>query len=126
MQLIGRLLIDDAVFETPLIVVTLPDRSTGTRQQLIWEYPRQAPHGDQGDLIELIDIVRGLIIHHRVYRGWANFKSLVAAVKKGARSLVKFERAYCTVSPGFSRDQYQLCRSAAGCINRQRCSRADQ
>ncbi|MBN3809962.1 nuclear transport factor 2 family protein [Paraburkholderia sp. Ac-20347] len=104
---------EDAILETPLIVVTLPHKGdgillgkpaireffdagprklqnslgrwyrTGTffsnGQQLIWEYPRETPEGDQVDLVEEMDVKDGLISHHRVYWGWVGFKSLVAA-----------------------------------------------
>ena len=36
---------------------------------LIWEYPREAPDGDQVDLVEVMEIAGGLIQHHRVYWG---------------------------------------------------------
>jgi hypothetical protein len=49
-------------------------------QQLVWEYPRETPQGDQVDLIEMMDIANGLIAHHRVYWGWVGFQSLVAAM----------------------------------------------
>jgi steroid delta-isomerase len=39
-------------------------------RQLTWEYPRETPHGDQVDLVEMMDIANGLITHHRVYWGW--------------------------------------------------------
>jgi len=45
-------------------------------RQLTWEYPRATPHGDQVDLIEMMDIANGLIAHHRVYWGWFGFKLL--------------------------------------------------
>jgi len=51
-------------------------------RQLTWEYPRETPHGDQVDLIEMMDIANGLIAHHRVYWGWVGFKALVATLKK--------------------------------------------
>ena len=104
---------EDAVLETPLIVVTLPDHAegilrgkpqirdffdaglrklpsslgrwyrTGTffanGRQLVWEYPRETPSGDQVDLVEVMDVADGLITHHRVYWGWVGFKSLMAA-----------------------------------------------
>jgi ketosteroid isomerase-like protein len=35
-----------------------------------WEYPRQAPDGDQMDIVEVMHIHDGLIQHHRVYWGW--------------------------------------------------------
>ncbi len=35
-------------------------------RQLTWEYPRATPHGDQVDLVEVMDIADGLIAHHRV------------------------------------------------------------
>lgn len=51
-------------------------------RQLTWEYPRATPQGDQVDLVEVMDIADGLIVHHRVYWGWVGFKTLVAALKK--------------------------------------------
>ncbi len=53
-------------------------------RQLTWEYPRETPHGDQVDLIEMMDIENGLISHHRVYSGWVGFKALVAALNNPA------------------------------------------
>jgi steroid delta-isomerase len=37
---------------------------------LAWEYPRATPHGDQVDLVEVMEIADGLIRSHRVYGGW--------------------------------------------------------
>jgi steroid Delta-isomerase len=54
-------------------------------RQLVWEYPRQTPDGDQVDLVEFMDISGGLIAHHRVYWGWVGFKLLVAASKAASR-----------------------------------------
>jgi steroid Delta-isomerase len=51
-------------------------------RQLTWEYPRATPHGDQVDLVEVMDIIDGLIAHHRVYWGWVGFKALTAARKE--------------------------------------------
>ncbi|TKC86692.1 nuclear transport factor 2 family protein [Trinickia terrae] len=110
---------EDAVLETPLIVVTLPERGNGTLsgkpaireffaaglrklpnslgrwyrtgvffsngRQLTWEYPRQTPEGDQVDLVEVMELAGGLIVHHRVYWGWVGFKSLVASLGQAAR-----------------------------------------
>lgn len=107
---------EDAIFETPAILVTLTDRKEGVLRgrgeirsffeagfrklgnelsrwyrtgeffsngrQLIWEYPREAPKGDQVDLVEVMDIANGLIAHHRVYWGWVGFQTLVAAMNK--------------------------------------------
>jgi ketosteroid isomerase-like protein len=42
--------------------------SDGSR--LTWEYPREAPDGDQMDIVEVMQIRDGLIAHHRVYWGW--------------------------------------------------------
>jgi|SRR5580700_12030628 len=53
-------------------------------RQLTWEYPRATPQGDQVDLVEVMDIDKGLIAHHRVYWGWVGFKALVAAKNKPA------------------------------------------
>ncbi|MEW6344882.1 MAG: nuclear transport factor 2 family protein [Pseudomonadota bacterium] len=49
-------------------------------KQLTWEYPRHTPDGDQVDLIEMMDIAGGLIVHHRVYWGWVGFRSLAATL----------------------------------------------
>lgn len=51
-------------------------------RQLTWEYPRQTPHGDQVDLVEVMDIEGGLIARHRVYWGWVGFKALTAALNR--------------------------------------------
>jgi hypothetical protein len=109
---------EDAVLETPLILVTLRNKSAGVLRgkaeikpffeaglrklgndlgrwwrtgaffvngrQLVWEYPRETPAGDQVDLVEAMDIVDGLIIHHRVYWGWVGFKALSLALDQGA------------------------------------------
>ena len=37
---------------------------------LIWEYPRVTPWGDQMDIVEVMVIADGLIVHHKVYWGW--------------------------------------------------------
>jgi len=47
-------------------------------RQLVWEYPRVTPDGDQIDLMEVMEIDGGLIRHHRVYWGWVGFKQLAA------------------------------------------------
>jgi steroid Delta-isomerase len=107
---------EDAIFETPAILVTLKDRTEGilrgkseirpffeagfrklgnelsrwyrtgsffsNGRQLTWEYPRETPQGDQVDLVEVMDIADGLIVHHRVYWGWVGFQTLVAALNK--------------------------------------------
>jgi hypothetical protein len=37
---------------------------------ITWEYPREAPEGDQMDLVEVMEIENGLIQRHRVCGGW--------------------------------------------------------
>ncbi len=37
---------------------------------LVWEYPREAPDGEQVDITEVMDIVDGKIQRHRIYWGW--------------------------------------------------------
>jgi steroid Delta-isomerase len=54
-------------------------------RQLVWEYPRQTPSGDQIDLVEVMDIAGGLIASHRVYWGWLGFKTLTAAMQSQTR-----------------------------------------
>jgi SnoaL-like domain len=45
-------------------------------KRLMWEYPRAAPDGPQMDLVEVMDIVDGLIQRHCVYWGWLGVKVL--------------------------------------------------
>ncbi|WP_186251723.1 nuclear transport factor 2 family protein [Burkholderia gladioli] len=54
-------------------------------KQLIWEYPRDTPSGDQTDLVEVMDIEHGLIVHHRVYWGWRGLQSLLKTVEATRR-----------------------------------------
>ena len=35
-----------------------------------WDYPRVSPDGDQMELVEIMEIDKGLIQRHRVYWGW--------------------------------------------------------
>ncbi len=42
--------------------------SDGTR--LTWEYPHESPDGEQMDIVEVMEIRDGRIVHHRVYWGW--------------------------------------------------------
>ena len=44
---------------------------------LTWEYPRATPHGDQIDLVEIMDVEAGRIKHHRIYWGWFGFQHLL-------------------------------------------------
>jgi len=52
---------------------------------LIWEYPRQAPDGDQVDLVEVMEIADGLIQHHRIYWGWFGTALLTRSALSKAR-----------------------------------------
>ncbi|MCW0461815.1 hypothetical protein NB717_002883 [Xanthomonas sacchari] len=50
-------------------------------RQLVWEYPRETPQGDQVDLVEVMDLdAVGLIACHRVYWGWKGVQTLLAAL----------------------------------------------
>jgi hypothetical protein len=51
-------------------------------RQLVWEYPREAPDGDQVDILEVMDIEDGLITHHRIYWGWFGVRMLTASIAK--------------------------------------------
>ena len=46
--------------------------------QLVWEYPRETPDGEQADILEVMEIKDGFITHHRVYWGWHGLQSLLA------------------------------------------------
>lgn len=37
---------------------------------LVWEYPRETPEGDHVEIVEVMNIVGGLIKHHRIYWDW--------------------------------------------------------
>jgi hypothetical protein len=43
---------------------------------IMWEYPREAPDGDQMDFAEGMEIDNGLIQRQRVYWGWFGVKTL--------------------------------------------------
>ena len=50
---------------------------------LIWEYPRETPSGDQVDILEVMEIERNLVQHHRIYWGWFGTELLIrTAVNK--------------------------------------------
>lgn len=51
-------------------------------RQLTWEYPRQTPHGEQVDLMEMMEVDNGLITHHRVYWGWYGVRLLLPALAR--------------------------------------------
>jgi steroid Delta-isomerase len=56
---------------------------TDGERLLVWEYPREAPDGDQVDLVEVMEVADGLIQHHRIYWGWFGSSLLVrSAVAK--------------------------------------------
>lgn len=46
-------------------------------QGLIREYPREGPDGSQIELIEVMDIKKGLIQHYRIYGGWFGIRGLI-------------------------------------------------
>ncbi len=47
------------------------------KNQVMWEYPRNTPDGEQMDFVEIMDLNDdGLIQYHRVYWGWRGFKVL--------------------------------------------------
>lgn len=60
------------------------DWLTDGRRLLVWEYPRQAPDGDQVDLVEVMEIAGGLIRHHRIYWGWKGFTLIAPALSRRA------------------------------------------
>ncbi|HET7676143.1 MAG TPA: nuclear transport factor 2 family protein [Gammaproteobacteria bacterium] len=51
-------------------------------QRLTWEYPREAPDGDQIDIVEVMDLSAGLIRHHRIYWGWFGIQRLIQSALK--------------------------------------------
>jgi hypothetical protein len=43
---------------------------------LVWEYPREAPDGDQVDIAEFMELADGKIRRHRIYWGWFGVRML--------------------------------------------------
>lgn len=61
----------EMVFQrTPLVRKRFRTSFLTDGNQLMWEYPRAAPDGEQMDFVEVMEIRDGLIQHHRVYWGW--------------------------------------------------------
>jgi hypothetical protein len=44
--------------------------------ELMWEYPRATPEGDQMDFTEVLEFDPELIRGHRVYWGWYGVRTL--------------------------------------------------
>lgn len=59
-----------------------PDRFLYDGQRLMWEYPRQAPDGNQIEIMEIMDLANGLIQHHRIYWGWFGIQQLAPSSSK--------------------------------------------
>jgi hypothetical protein len=47
---------------------------TDGEKTLIFEYPRDAPEGEQMDFVEVMELADGLIQRHCVYWGWRGIK----------------------------------------------------
>ncbi len=63
---------------------------TDGERLLVWEYPRQAPDGDQVDIVEVMEIADGLIAHHRIYWGWFGTALLTrSAIEKVGNGLMR-------------------------------------
>lgn len=43
---------------------------------IIWEYPRESPEGEQMDFVEVMELKNSKIQYHRVYWGWRGVKVL--------------------------------------------------
>lgn len=57
-------------------------------ESLIWEYPRNTPHGaDQLDLVEVMELDGALIRRHRIYWGWRGTEHIINnAVEKATNA----------------------------------------
>ncbi len=49
---------------------------------LMWEYPRETPHGDQIDILEVIELQGELIQQHRIYWGWKGCTQIAPALAR--------------------------------------------
>lgn len=58
------------------------DRYLTDGQMLVWEYPREAPGGDQIDICEVMEVRNGLIQHHRIYWGWKGCTQIAPALTR--------------------------------------------
>jgi ketosteroid isomerase-like protein len=47
---------------------------TDGERTMIFEYPRDAPEGEQMDFVEVMELAEGLIQRHCVYWGWRGVK----------------------------------------------------
>jgi len=45
-------------------------------KNIIWEYPRDSPEGEQMDFVEVMELKNSKIQSHRVYWGWRGVKVL--------------------------------------------------
>ncbi|MDN7491050.1 nuclear transport factor 2 family protein [Burkholderia sp. AU45274] len=86
---------DDAVLETPLIVVTLPDHGSGVLHGkaaigAFFAAGLRNPGNKLGRWYRtglfFSDLRDGLIAHHRVYWGWVGFLALRAATPAPERA----------------------------------------
>ncbi|MGD8379462.1 MAG: nuclear transport factor 2 family protein [Gammaproteobacteria bacterium] len=59
-----------------------PGRFFFDGERLIWEYPRQAPDGNQIEIVEIMDLADGLIAHHRIYWGWFGVRQLIDSARR--------------------------------------------
>jgi hypothetical protein len=67
---------------------------TDGERLLVWEYPRATPDGDQIDILEVMDIVDGLIQHHRIYWGWFGSAMLTrSAIAKAGSHITRLGTA---------------------------------
>lgn len=49
---------------------------------LIWEYPHLFPDGKQVDIMEVMELEEGKIMHHRIYWGWFGTQMLIQSELK--------------------------------------------
>ena len=54
-----------------------PGRFHHDGRSLVWEYPREAPDGNQIEIAEFMDLSDGRIRHHRIYWGWFGIQELI-------------------------------------------------
>lgn len=71
----------DSLQKRTLLSQDIPGMRTGT--DLFW---REAPDGDQIEIVEVMDLADGLIRHHRIYWGWYGIRELIrSALAKAER-----------------------------------------
>jgi hypothetical protein len=83
-------IVDLRAFVAKVFAFEVPQRQrfrsgflTDGTDRVTWEYPRDAPGGEQMDIVEIMEIRDGLIRYHRVYWGWYSVRLYDELARRG-------------------------------------------